>query len=65
MELAESSGHCRRFGKAVTIPSTLASSPDMNPIENLWIIIAGGVYANDRQFDYLDDLKEEIRASWD
>lgn len=41
-----------------------ACSPDCNPIENLWGILAGKVYANGRQFANVNDLKAAIRASW-
>ena len=39
-------------------------SPDLNPIENLWGWLARKIYANGRQFDSLDDLKQEIVLQW-
>ncbi len=40
-------------------------SPDQNPIENLWAILAKELYKNGRQFDCLDDLKEALILAWD
>ena len=42
-----------------------ANSPDLNPIENLWGILARAVYANGRQFKTKEELKEEILKQWD
>ena len=39
-------------------------SPDVNPIENLWGILAQHVYNNGRQYDYLDDLKDSNLIAW-
>jgi len=42
-----------------------ALSPDLNPIENLWGILARLVYDNGRrQFDLVEELKAAIRESW-
>lgn len=41
-----------------------ARSPDLNPIENLWGILARKVYANGKQFSSVEELKEAIRKSW-
>lgn len=42
-----------------------ARSPDLNPIENLWSILARKVYRNgQRQFDSVDELKLAIVESW-
>lgn len=37
-------------------------SPDLNPMENLWTIIARRVYENNQQYATVDELK---RAIWD
>lgn len=42
-----------------------ARSPDLNPIENLWGIIARRVYANCRQFNSVQELKSAIKDAWD
>ena len=39
-------------------------SPDLNPIENIWDIIGRRVYANFRQSQTLDDLKNAIETVW-
>jgi transposase len=39
-------------------------SPDLNPIENLWGVLARSVYANGRQFMTLQDLVEAIKRAW-
>lgn len=41
-----------------------ARSPDMNPIENLWGIIARRVYKNGRQFQSTGELKSAILDAW-
>lgn len=42
-----------------------ARSPDLNPIENLWGILARRVYANAKQFDTVVELTECILSEWD
>lgn len=41
-----------------------ARSPDLNPIENLWGILARKVYANGKQFKDEDELIGAILKSW-
>lgn len=41
------------------------NSPDLNPIENLWGLLARTVYANGRQFSNKEELKVEILMQWD
>jgi hypothetical protein len=40
-------------------------SPDMNPIENLWGIMARRVYKNARQYSSVGELKTAILGVWD
>ena len=35
-------------------------SPDFNPMQNLWGILARGIYANNKQFQSKDELKTAI-----
>lgn len=49
----------------ITVMDWPALSPDLNPIENLWGILTKRVYANGRQFDKVDDLRQAIQAAWD
>ena len=41
-----------------------AKSPDMNPIENLWGIVARQIYCNGRQFSTLENLIDAILEAW-
>ncbi len=41
-----------------------AKSPDLNPIEKVWGVLARKVYANGRQFDNKVQLKAQIIESW-
>lgn len=41
-----------------------ACSPDLNPIENLWRILARRVYANGRQYASVDELYVAICTAW-
>ena len=49
----------------ITILPHPAKSPDLNPIENLWAIVARRVYANGRQFLDQESLKRAVFAAWD
>ncbi|EYB92467.1 hypothetical protein Y032_0193g1383 [Ancylostoma ceylanicum] len=42
-----------------------ACSPDLNPIENLWGILARRVYANARQYSSVAELETAVRQAWD
>ena len=42
-----------------------AVSPDLNPIENIWGILARRVYHNGRQFQRRDELVGAILKAWD
>lgn len=41
-----------------------ACSPDLNPIENLWGIIVRRLYANNKKYDTLRELKTAIEEIW-
>ena len=41
-----------------------AISPDLNPIENLWGILARKVYRNGRQFQTVSELQTRIKEAW-
>lgn len=42
-----------------------SKSPDLNPIENLWGILARRVYAYGTQYDSIEDLEESVYRCWD
>ena len=50
--------------QGVTMLEWPSMSPDLNPIENLWGILARRVYANGRQYHSLEDLKKAIIKCW-
>lgn len=39
-------------------------SPDLNPMENMWAIIARQVYPEGKQYEGVDALKQAITAAW-
>ena len=39
-------------------------SPDLNPIENVWGILARRVYSNGRQFQSVKELREAVFRAW-
>ncbi|RCN45532.1 hypothetical protein ANCCAN_08461 [Ancylostoma caninum] len=41
-----------------------ACSPDLNPTENLWAIVAREVYANGAQYNTVNDLKVAVLSAW-
>ena len=41
-----------------------ARSPDLNTIENMWSIMARGVYANGKQYDTPMELQQAILDAW-
>jgi transposase len=50
--------------KNIPILQWPACSPDLNPIENLWGVIVRRVYANNRQFQTVAELKTAILQAW-
>lgn len=48
----------------VTVMNWPAVSPDLNPIENLWGILAQKVYQNGKQFNNVSDLKDCVVTTW-
>ena len=44
--------------KEIKIMEWPARSPDLNPIENLWGILAKEVYQDGRQFDRVSELRD-------
>jgi transposase len=42
-----------------------AKSPDLNPMENLWSIVERAVYARNKQYQRVADLKAAVIAAWD
>ena len=39
-------------------------SPDLNPIENLCLILAAKVYANGKKYDNVNELTTAILSEW-
>lgn len=50
--------------KNIEVLTWPACSPDLNPAENLWGIIARQVYKGGRQFQNISELKERIQEAW-
>ncbi|KAE8889037.1 hypothetical protein PF005_g945 [Phytophthora fragariae] len=48
----------------VSVMDWPARSPNLNPIENLWTIMARKVYPNDRQYSNVGELTTAISAAW-
>ncbi|OWZ20081.1 Transposase, partial [Phytophthora megakarya] len=42
-----------------------AKSPDLNPIENLWGMLARAVYENGKQYDTKEELVNAIKKAWE
>jgi hypothetical protein len=41
-----------------------ACSPDLNPIENIWGHLARAIYAGNKQYRTVDELKRAILTAW-
>lgn len=48
----------------ITVLDWPACSPDLNPMENLWAIIARRVYAENKHYDTVEQLKKAIKSAW-
>jgi transposase len=42
-----------------------ACSPDLNPTENIWGQLVRTIYAENKQYRTIDELKIAIRTAWD
>jgi hypothetical protein len=51
--------------KEIELLSWPSRSSDLNPIKNLWGILASKVYANGRQFASVEELKARIKTCWE
>jgi len=52
------------YDEGIRVIDWPAYSPDLNPIENLWGVLARKVYNNQRQFEDVDSLVECVLAAW-
>lgn len=50
--------------KGIRILGWPSRSPDLNPIENLWGILARAVYSKNTQFNTVEELKSKIIRCW-
>lgn len=51
--------------KRINILPWLSRSPDLNPVENLWGMLARRVYSNGRQYSSINQLKSAILCCWE
>lgn len=50
--------------KNITVMDWPARSPDLNPMEDTWSILARAVYRDRRQFETIESLKQCISLEW-
>lgn len=51
--------------KRITLFEHPARSPDLNPMENVWGILVRRIYANNKQYGSIQELKQAILDAWD
>jgi hypothetical protein len=49
----------------IDLMSWPALSPDLNPIENLWSVLARSVYEDNKQYHSIYELKMAILRCWE
>jgi len=49
----------------IAVLDWVAKSPDLNPIENVWGVLARKVYANSRHFNSVSELQKCVQEEWD
>ncbi|OWZ20703.1 Transposase [Phytophthora megakarya] len=50
--------------QGVTVLDWRARSPDLNPIENVWAILARKVYSNGKRYSSVAELTEAVQKAW-
>ena len=48
----------------LTVIDWPAISPDLNPMENIWGVLAWDVYAHGHQFLTIQELKQQVEQGW-
>uniref|UniRef100_A0A8R1IAX8 Tc1-like transposase DDE domain-containing protein n=1 Tax=Caenorhabditis japonica TaxID=281687 RepID=A0A8R1IAX8_CAEJA len=46
-------------------PCLTSQSPDLNPIENVWGLLARAVYRHGKQFQTVGELEDAVTEEWD
>lgn len=50
--------------QSITVVDWPSRSPDLNPIENVWGIMVRRIYAENRQYQNVNELKQAILEAW-